>query len=450
MHLIHRKESIILFIGDIIVFITSLFITLIIRYRVFPSTEIIKSHLAPFSILFIVFILVNFIAGLYEKHTLIFKNRLPSILLNVQLINAVIGIAFFYFIPYYSITPKTVLFIYVVLSLILMSLWRVFIAPKLGPKRSQKALLIGDTKETEELFEEINNNSRYHLSFLKIIIPNDNNEEISREIINYIKENKISVVVLDTKNKNLINVIPSLYSLALSGILFFDISKIYESIFDRIPPSLIGQTWFIEHVSSMSSQPIYDSVKRILDIIISLIGLLLSLLFYPFIIIALKIEDERNVLFTYQPRIGQNNKIINIIKFRTMKIANDNGNVSGTGNYVTKIGSFLRKTRLDEIPQFWNIFKGDLSLVGPRPEIPKYVDKYSNEISNYMIRHSVKPGVFGWAQIYHEKHPHHGIDITETENKLSYDLYYIKHRSLLLDIKIILRSIKVLLSFVGR
>jgi lipopolysaccharide/colanic/teichoic acid biosynthesis glycosyltransferase len=110
----------------------------------------------------------------------------------------------------------------------------------------------------------------------------------------------------------------------------------------------------------------------------------------------------------------------------------------------------MRKLRLDELPRVWNVIKGDLSLIGPRPELPKYVDKYSFEIPYYSLRHSIKPGLSGWAQIYHQEHPHHGVDIEETRNKLSYDLFYIKNRSFLLDLKIALRTIKVLVTFVGR
>jgi exopolysaccharide biosynthesis polyprenyl glycosylphosphotransferase len=448
MSVIRRKEPFLLFVGDIIVLYASLFLALSIRNGDFPDIEIFNLHLAPFSILFVVSILVNFIFGLYEKHTLIFKNRLPVTLLNVQIINAIIGIAFFYFIPFYSITPKVILFIYITVSLMLMSLWRMFLSPKLGPKRTQRALIVGDTKETEELYEEVNHNSRYHLIFTGILRPSSDAQTTVKEISDYILKNKISLVVIDTRHVKLLNVVPELYNFTLSGVMFFDVSKMYESIFDRVPISLVGKMWFVENMSAVAPKFIYDSLKRSFDIFISLVLGIISIFLYPFIMLIMKIEDKDNVIFTFQPRIGQNNKLINIIKFRTMKIANDNGNT--VGNKVTKFGSYMRKLRIDELPQLWNVIKGDLSLIGPRPELPKYVEKYSNEIPYYSLRHSIKPGLSGWAQIYHQEHPHHGVDIEETRNKLSYDLFYIKNRSLLLDLKIALRTIKVLLTFVGR
>jgi lipopolysaccharide/colanic/teichoic acid biosynthesis glycosyltransferase len=134
-----------------------------------------------------------------------------------------------------------------------------------------------------------------------------------------------------------------------------------------------------------------------------------------------------------------------------MSIANDDGKWgNGQKNVITRIGKFLRKSRIDELPQLWNVVRGDISLVGPRPEFPEPVALYTKEIPYYNLRHIVKPGLSGWAQIYHQKHPHHGIDTEETGNKLSYDLYYIKNRSFLLDLKIALRTMKVLLSFAGK
>jgi lipopolysaccharide/colanic/teichoic acid biosynthesis glycosyltransferase len=132
-----------------------------------------------------------------------------------------------------------------------------------------------------------------------------------------------------------------------------------------------------------------------------------------------------------------------------MTIANDHGKWGTVDNKVTKVGSFLRKTRIDELPQLWNVVRGDISLIGPRPEFPDPVLHYAEQIPYYNIRHAIKPGLSGWAQIYGE-HPHHGIGVEETRNKLSYDLYYIKHRSFFLDLKIAFRTIKVLITFVGR
>ena len=448
MNIIHRKDHIMLFLGDICALFVSLVLALVLRYGSFPSMEAIKLHLQPFSFLFIAFVLVYFIAGLYEKQTTLFKNKLPLTLLNAQLVNTIVCISFFYLIPYFSIAPKTVLFLFLVLSLALTYAWRMFVAFKFNFQKRQKALLIADGQDALQLKNEINSNSKYDLVFIDTIVPTSDATTLIAEIQKLIAVKDISMVVIDMKNPLLAEAIQYLSPIAMKGVLFFDVGKIYEMVFDRIPNSMIGQTWFIEHMSSMAPKISYDSVKRLLDIVVASVAGIISFLVYPFVIIAIKIEDEGEI-FSYQKRVGQYNKIINIIKFRTMTVANDDGKWGSKENKVTAVGAFLRKTRIDELPQLWNVIKGDVSLIGPRPEFPDPVAHYSKEIPNYAIRHSVKPGLSGWAQIYGE-HPHHGVDVEMTANKLSYDLYYIKHRSFLLDMKIALRTVKVLITFVGR
>lgn len=469
MNMVHKKEPVLLFLGDVCVLLISLGLTLIIRFQEIPSRALFQEHLAPFSILFIAFILVNFIAGLYEKHTLLVKTRLPAILINVQLVNAALGIAFFYFIPYLSIAPKTILFIYLIISLILMSLWRMVIVPRFSLKKTQRALLIGEGVESQQLIDEINNNSRYNISFVESVVPTSDVQELLGRIHTAVHSKAITAIVIDSRHPLLADIIPSLYAYAVSGTLFFDMSTMYENIFDRVPLSVVGQTWFIENMSSAAPKFFYDIFKRLLDIVVAGILFVISLLVYPFVILAIKLDD-RGVIFSYQTRVGQHNQRINIAKFRTMTVANDDAKwgksraeqastveqvASGQAalsqkNEVTRLGRWLRTSRIDELPQLWNVLRGDISLIGPRPEFPEPVDNYAQQIPYYNMRHIVKPGLSGWAQIYHENHPHHGIDVGETANKLSYDLYYIKHRSFFLDLKIALRTIKVLITFVGR
>ena len=127
----------------------------------------------------------------------------------------------------------------------------------------------------------------------------------------------------------------------------------------------------------------------------------------------------------------------------------DYGESGKTKLKITRVGKWLRLLRIDEFPQLWSVVRGDLSLVGPRPELPGLVKLYEKEIPYYNVRHLIKPGLSGWAQLYHENHPHHAPDASETKVKLSYDLYYIKNRSLILDLKIALKTIKLLISRKG-
>ena len=255
-------------------------------------------------------------------------------------------------------------------------------------------------------------------------------------------------MVIDLQNENLKENFPHFYNLLFLRVRFVDINDLYENIFDRVPLSLLGYGWFLENVS-LSANVTYDAFKRFIDLLFSFVFGVISLIFYPFICIAINLEDE-GPFFIIQNRVGKNNKLIKIIKFRTMSFNDNEQSHNKKENKITKVGAFLRKSRLDELPQLWNVWKGELSLIGPRPELPALANIYAAEVPYYNVRHLISPGLSGWAQLYHENHPHQGVNVIETKNKLSYDLYYVKNRSLFLDLKIALKTIKALLSRTGK
>jgi exopolysaccharide biosynthesis polyprenyl glycosylphosphotransferase len=435
MVIVNKKEPFILFIGDVLILVFSLWLVLFLRYFEIPTLETWVNHIQPFSIIFVFWLLIFYIAGLYEKHTLILKKSLPNILLNTQLVNSVIAIIFFYFIPYFDITPKTILFIYLLTSLGLILLWRLKIFSYFGSKTKQNAILIASGEEMRELRHEVNNNNRYDFQFVQSIdLESYNPSDFKDDVIKMVYENNVSLIVADLKNQNSSLIVPSLYNLIFAKVQFLDKYKVYESIFDRIPLSIIGYNWFLENISSRNLVS-YDIFKRIMDVALSTAVGFFSLVFYPLVFILIKLDDGGRIFFK-QERIGQNNRKIEIYKFRTMS--------EGVDKKVTRIGNYLRVFRIDELPQIWNVLKGDLSLIGPRPETSSLVETYTNQVPFYNIRHLIKPGLSGWAQIYHDNHPHHNVDVLETKNKLSYDLYYIKNRSIFLDIKIALKTIKTI------
>lgn len=432
----NKKESLTLLIGDIVFFLVALWLTLLVRYFDIPSSELWFSHILPFSIIFAIWVFVFFIAGLYEKHTLMLKSRLPSIIFRTQIINSAIAVLFFYLIPYFVITPKTNLFIDLAFSFGFVYFWRVYLVSFLGFKKREKALLIGSGKEMKELKEEVNQNTRYSMKFISSIDLNKlESIDFQEEIVKKIYSEGVSTIVVDLKSKKVIPILPNLYNLIFSKVRFIDKYKVYEDIFDRVPLSLVNYNWFLENISS-SSHVVYDFLKRAMDVSISLVLGVISLLVYPFVYIAIKFDDGGDIFFI-QDRIGKGGKVVKIIKFRTM--------TSEGESKVTRVGNILRKTRIDELPQIFNVIKGDISLVGPRPELPSLVELYEKEIPYYNVRHLIKPGLSGWAQIHQEKPPKFDVGYDETKVKLSYDLYYIKNRSFLLDLKIALQTIKILL-----
>ncbi len=449
---VNRMEAVILFVGDVIILYASLWLTLFLRNLHVPLPEEWSRHLSAFAILFAVWLLAFFIAGLYEKHTSIFQKRLPGIILNTQVINSIIGILFFYFIPYFGITPKVTLFIYLAVSFTAIVLWRLYGFRLVLDRVQHPAVLIGSGIEMKELLREVNENPRYGLHFVSSLYLGDDLSEaealdFKKVLISRVYTEGINTIVIDTKHEKIGAILPTLYNLIFSGVRFIDMHKVYEDIFDRIPLSLVQYGWFLENISA-TRKFTYEFLKRVMDILIALPLLLFSFLLMPLVVIAIALDDGGE-LFVIQERVGRNNKPIRILKVRTMTGSDKGNEVLKSRHKVTRVGKFLRKTRIDELPQLWSVLRGDLSLIGPRPELPAMVKHYETEVPFYNIRHLITPGISGWAQIYHEAHPHHGTNVEETRIKLSYDLFYIANRSFFLDLKIALKTLKTLLSRAG-
>ncbi|MFA6446198.1 MAG: exopolysaccharide biosynthesis polyprenyl glycosylphosphotransferase [Candidatus Paceibacterota bacterium] len=448
MQILNKKEPILLFLGDIVCFLLSLWLALFTRAGIVPPTSDYLAHLIPFSYLFFVWICVFFIAGLYEKHTLAFRKKLPMVLLKVQIFNAVVAVLFFYLMPSFGIAPKTILFIYLIISSILILLWRLYGEHVFGIRERERAMLVATGIEMKELLDEVKNNFRYEIDFVSVIDTQAfSGAEIEQKLKDAITKENISTVVIDLHDELLEPLLPTLYGLVFKKVFFADMHKMYESIFDRVPLSLLEHRWFLENIS-LKHQGLYDVFKRIMDIGIAGILGIISLILYPFIALAIFIDDGKNIFIT-QERVGKDNKPIMVTKFRSMSISDDGLEVADKKLRITRVGSFIRKTRIDELPQLWNVVRGDLSLIGPRPELPKLANLYEASVPYYNVRHMIKPGLSGWAQIYHEQAPKFGVAVGETKEKLSYDLYYIKNRSLLLDFKIALKTLKTLFSRSG-
>ena len=231
-------------------------------------------------------------------------------------------------------------------------------------------------------------------------------------------------------------------------IIFLILASFYELLTGRIPLGAINQIWFLENLSEGTKRG-YEIVKRSGDIIFAIVIGVISLILYPFAILAVKISSP-GPIFYRQKRVGQLGKVFEIVKFRTMRkdAEKDTGAIWTTENdpRITKVGNFLRKTRLDEVPQVWNILKGEMSFVGPRAERPEFHDLLRKNVPFYEERYLIKPGLSGWAQINF----HYGSSVQDAAEKLKYDLYYIKNRSLLLDLGIILKTVRIAFKQAGR
>lgn len=229
----------------------------------------------------------------------------------------------------------------------------------------------------------------------------------------------------------------------LNGIPVYNVRQLQESLTGRVKIHHMYEN----DLGSLLPSPVYSLIKRIIDISLILLTFPVTLPIMAITAIAIRLESEGGVMFI-QSRVGQGGKEFRIYKFRSMckDSEKDGAQFASSGDMrVTRIGKFIRKTRIDELPQFFNVLKGDMSLIGPRPEQKVFVDKFETEIPFYNYRHIVKPGISGWAQVVHG----YAADVDDTRIKVEHDFYYIKNFSLWLDILIIFKTLKTMLTGFG-
>ncbi|MEM7316051.1 MAG: sugar transferase, partial [Planctomycetota bacterium] len=222
------------------------------------------------------------------------------------------------------------------------------------------------------------------------------------------------------------------------GVKVSSYADFVEDNFFFVPVDGIDAKWLLTARLDLA-HPYYNGIKRIVDIVAAIVGLIITSPILLASVIAIKLESSGPAFYS-QIRSGRFNRPFSIYKLRTMvQDAEKDGAkwASKSDSRITKIGNFLRKTRIDEIPQFWNVLRGEMSLVGPRPERPQFVSLLSEEIPFYVQRHLVKPGLTGWAQINYP----YGASVEDAKNKLTFDLYYVKRASIMLDLQILLRTI---------
>lgn len=323
----------------------------------------------------------------------------------------------------------------------------------------KKVILVCDQDQAKELVEGLTSVDPHYrvLGFVNSDSSSSNSEKLKIKSISienlakFVRQNSISEIVVASQKTDGITV--SLYNQLITllekGYIIREYTQVYEAITHRIPVQYVSRDFYRYFPFSRSNQNhLYLLIVRILEILISLIGLSLGILLLPIILIG-NFFGNRGKLFYTQERVGKNGEVFNIVKFRTMvKNAEKDGAVFATSNdaRITPFGKILRKSRIDEFPQFINILKGDMAVIGPRPERPVFVKEIAEVMPFYETRHVIKPGLTGWAQVNYS----YGETIDDSLIKLQYDLYYIKHRSLFLDFNIIFKTLSTVLFYRGQ
>lgn len=339
--------------------------------------------------------------------------------------------------------------------------WRmIYITIFTAPAFLRRVLIVGAGKAGQTLAEAY---TRVHPQpFVLVGFLDDNPAKVGQavggfptlagcnQLLDLIEKESISEVLVAITGEMQGDTFQTILDAQEAGVDIVPMPAVYEELLGRVPVQHLESDWLIRSfVVEARAGGIYEAGKRLLDILGGLIGVGLSIVLFPFagLIIVL---DSGFPIFYHQIRSGRGGTTYRLYKFRTMR---QDAEMDGQARpaeendeRVTRVGGFLRRTHIDELPQFWNVLRGEMSIVGPRAERPELISKYQKHIPFYRARLMVKPGITGWAQINYG----YSATIPQTVVKLEYDLYYIKHRSLVMDLTIILRTIGQVIGLRGR
>ena len=444
-----------LFLGDIFIIILSINLAFIIRMKESTISYFgLNKGLTTILLILAIFLTSFYIFDFYNTREKFRGIRfLTNVVGSLGLIS-LISIALFYAFPF--IIGRGIFLISLVLIGTLIIIWRLFCSLFFSLTVPTKAILIvGKGKPAKAIYSLIKKIPEYKvIDFIadtskkkglleKKILENPISLE---KIINDYKINDIVVTTGSIRNKQLNKI---LINCKMSGINIWDIPTFYEHFIDKLPVHYIKENWFLfnDGFDKMGSN-IHRRLKRAIDLLISIAFLIIAVPIGIIISIAIALNSKGPV-FYIQERVGENQKSFNLFKFRTMVSDAEKGNpvwAEENDSRKTSIGKILRKTRMDELPQLINIIKGNMSLIGPRPEREFFVKILTENIPFYSLRFSVKPGLTGWAQVIYK----YGASEEDALEKLQYELYYIKNMSLFLDLRILLKTIRIIFFGMGR
>ena len=317
----------------------------------------------------------------------------------------------------------------------------------MGVVEKERVVFVGENDYTQDLLESVKKDGQYVFT---ASLNNTDMKVLGKEIVEMYKTKKFDVLV-DFTDKLLGDpkLTGKLLQYKLEGLQYYNYLEFYETYENKLPISHLSPKWFLENTGFEIYHNNFNlKAKRLLDLFFAM---LIGIFAAPVIVLAaiiVKLESKGPIFFI-QERIGEGNRKFNIVKFRSMTTdAEKNGPqwASKNDNRVTKFGKIMRATRIDELPQLWNVLRGEMSFVGPRPEREFFIQQLEKEIPYYNLRHTVKPGLTGWAQVMYP----YGASVEDAYRKLQYDLYYIKHHSIPFDVKVLLKTVTIVIFGKGR
>jgi sugar transferase (PEP-CTERM system associated) len=383
--------------------------------------------------------------NLGEKWDQIF--RVLLVLGIVALVLSAVGVAYHHFLPGRDFLPRySALSGLIILTFALLG-WRATYGWLLQqPFFRERVYVLGTGERAERLVQGLH--ARAALGIEVVGWTGNLEGELTRESVgmhltNLVRESGVHRVIVAMPDRRGTLPVEELLALRLSGVKVEEATSWLEKISGRIEVEQLYPSWLIFREGFRFSN-IFRLIRRVVNFFFALIGLILALPLIPFIALAIKLDSPGPVLYR-QKRVGRGGITFFCYKFRTMRkdAEADSGATWALDNdpRITRFGKFLRASRLDEIPQLWCVLKGDMHFVGPRPERPEFVEWLSKEIPYYGVRHTVRPGITGWAQVQYK----YGNTVQDAREKLQYDLFYIKNASIGLDLLIMFQTVKIVL-----
>lgn len=421
--------------------------------------DYILPNLGWFFVLTVLWFILASANDFYDLATAANRSQSVQKLVFITLQMLVVYLMVFFFSQREAL-PRLFILYYGVASFILVLLWRIVNPALIGWASSARhVLIIGTDWAAETIIDVLQHEAGDSYRVLGVI----SDQPIEREtvggiqvvgtgsqLMELIHRNEVREVIITSTRELSGETFQAVMDAHERGIIISPMPLVYERVTERVPVEHVGDAWAVVlPIDGNSAFSPYPILKRLFDVVISLIVMVPYLLILPFIALAIKLDSAGPVFYT-QTRVGMNGRLFKIIKFRTMvqNAEQVTGAVFAQENdpRVTRVGKFLRKTRLDELPQLINVLKGDMSLIGPRPERPEHVARLQEKIPFYRTRNTIRPGVTGWAQVRYK----YGANDLDALIKLQYDLYYIRHASILLDLTILIRTVRKVISMGGQ
>lgn len=446
--------------GDIVAFQLALVATLWLRYGGLDRL-IWQQHAEAFAWITGFWVIGLFVSGLYDLSKT--RNGLAFFraFLEGMIVNLLVAFAFFYLIPVFGIAPRTNLLLYFAIALLITYAWRLVFNRYSTRGLFKNRLLFVGTSEDARMIRDLLKDNTLGFSLSAVIhttprvspaSPADRDEpdgirwEADRNALEQIlKDEQINTVVLGHAWDEIPELRDALYRTLFAPVAILDRRELEEAATGRVPLANVEKAWFLEHLRE-SEKTWFETLKRAGDVALAIPFGALALVLTPFVALFVK-TGSRGPVFFSQDRVGRGGNLIKIWKFRTMHLDAEKDGPQFTTSTKTDprlfwAGRLLRQLRIDEIPQVWNVLRGDLSFVGPRPERPEFVAPLIERMPYYALRHLARPGLTGWAQVQFLTPT---ASLEDNLKKLQYDLYYIKHRSIVLDAAILLKTIGIVL-----